>query len=117
MVVLREDLCRFSSPIPQDRGLAHLRKYEEFKVGACSISDGVGAVPVFESIWPGDGPCGACCGSAKAGRGAIVHYSASHLAQLGPTLRQGLLVCPDSAVLKALAAKEGVELPEAQRVL
>ncbi|CAE7817287.1 Ammecr1l [Symbiodinium microadriaticum] len=27
-------------------------------------------------------------------------------------LRQGLLVCPDSAVLKALAAKEGVELPE-----
>ena len=101
----------------QDRGLAHLKTYEQFKVGGCSISDGVGTVPVFESIRPGDGPCGSCCSSAKAGRGATVHYSASHLAQLGPTLRQGLLVCPDSAVLKALAAKEGVELPEAQRVL
>ncbi|CAE7654914.1 icmt-1 [Symbiodinium necroappetens] len=35
-----------------------------------------------------------------------------HVEAAAAVLRQGLFFCPDSAVLKALAAKEGVELPE-----
>jgi len=69
-----------------------------------------------EANEPKAAPANAAAGAnAAPDRGLAIlqkYEEMGHVEAAAAVLRQGLFYCPDSAVLKALAAKEGVELPE-----